>query len=542
MPQDSSRFWLCDFIFACAAALYAFLAMEGIALISGGGAVLDSDLATYAQTIAHSLYPANFISDPVLAGKSPAVDIDNLLSFIAMLVQSDDPPGLALLRSGAISIFIFYCGWYALGRWLFKSPALSALLAVICGITIWIEFGTFWGINHSDPVPRSLFAAFFPLLLLLALAAASKPSLRPVVMFLTGCGMWVHGVSALNCGAMFYCFFLFYKPEKASIESHLFNTAFSLLAFLLPIVIFLAPSFTGGKKLTPDELELFHTVFNLRWRLDYANAPQKLLRLITTFNPWSALALAGVCSWPFALYAGNPREKLLAKAYPCFILAMGLVALFSFAEFHYSPALGHIARGHELVRGIRFLIPLSIIMMGICLDRFIPRLILLPAIAISILLVLIFTVDRQYAAAQYALAQHLDISLPLVKTAENERQAAEKIRRLLEVAREIIPVGESVFVEDENLAMRHFALRPLAYAFKDGYIFYYNKDAAGAANWLKTGQLFSQKPDGLIQAWLFTKAPWLICRANIDTTRLEKFGIIEREFDGWLFVKRNGED
>lgn len=541
MASANSRLWLCDLLFLCAAALYAFLALEGIEIISGGGAVLDSDLSTYAQTIAHSLHPANFISDPVLYVNSPAVDIANLQSFIAALVMPPDSPGIGLLRAGAISIFIFYASWYILGRWLFKSPALAALLAVICGITIWIEYGTFWGINHSDPVPRSFFAALFPLLLLMTLAAASKPRLRPLAMFLTGCGMWAHGVSALNCGAMFFCFFLLYKPEKASLAKHLLNSALSLLAFLLSVAIFLAPSFVGGKALTPEELELLQTVFNLRWNADYSNSPHKLLRLATTFNPWSSLALGGLCCWPVALFFGKPREKLFAKAFPFFILGIAGVALFCFAEFHYAPALGRVAMGHELVRGIRFIIPLSILLMGATLDILMPRLILRPAIAVAILLVLIFTVDRQYGAAQYALAKHLDISLPLVEKAESERRNAEKTRRFLEIVKETIPEGETIFIQDENLAIRYFAFRPLAYAFKDGYIYYYNKDAAGAAKWLETARLRSRNPDGLVHAWLYAKAPWLICESDVDRKLLEKYGTIERELDGWLFVKRKSD-
>lgn len=538
MPRVISRSWLCDLLFVCAAALYAFLAMEGITMMSAGGVALDSDLATYAQTLAHGAHPANFTSDPLLGYNSPAVDIHNLQSFIARFLMPPDAPGLGLLRAGAIIIFIFYCSWYIMGRWLFKSPALAALLAVACGITVWIEYGTFWGVNHSDPVPRTFFAALFPLLLLFALIAARKPWLRPLAMLATGCGMWVHGLSALNCGAMFFCFFLFYKPENTTVKLHLANSTLSLLAFLLPVAIFLWPSMSGGRKFTEDEIAMFQAVFSQRWKTDYANSPQRLLRLVTTFNPWSSLSLAGFCCWLGALYFGSPRERLLAKACPFFIAAIGAVALFSFAEVYFAPDLGRVAMGHELVRGIRYLIPLSILMMGVCLDIFVPRLILLPAIAIAILLILIFTVDRQYAAAQYALAKRLHISLPLVENAEKVSKDAERMRRFLEVAQETIPEGEKIFMADGNMAIRHFALRPLAYAFKDGYIFYYNKDREGAAKWLETGRIFSREPDGIIQAWLYTQAPWLICKSGTDRVLLEKFGTVEGEFDGWLFVKR----
>lgn len=538
MLRKNSALFLCDLAFFCAAAFYAWLAMRGIAVISANGAVMDSDLDAYAEALAHILHPDIFGSDPVLSDWSPAVDLNTLQGFIAHLLVVDDNASLPFLRSGAIAIFLFYCGWYILGRWLFKRPSLAAVLAVVCGVTVWIEYGTFWGVNHSDPVPRVYFGAIFPLLALLALTAARRPLLRPAVMLLTGLSMWVHGVSALNCGAMFFVLFAVTRQKGAPLARHLAGLALSLAAFLAPVMVFLWPSFSGGRHFDGGELAVFAQLFDIRWQDDYSNSPQRLWHLLTTANAWSILGLAGICVWPLAMAKGNGNEKFFARACPAFLVGILAVAFFCFAESAYSAKFGRLAMGHELVRGIRFLVPLSITLIVIACHILVPRLLVTPCACVAIILVLIFTVDRQYVAAQYAFGKWLGISLPLSDRGEKERASAEKRRWLLEEIEKTVPVGESVFAEDEDRAIRHFARRPLAHAFKDGCVYYYNKDVEGARKWLAMEILRRQKPDGLVRAWLASGAPWLLCESGADREQLEKYGAVTRELDGWLLVRR----
>ena len=103
--------------------------------------------------------------------------------------------------------FLHFLAYYILGRCLFRSPSLAALLSILMSIAVHWSFGTFWGSMRSDPVPRIFYADLWPFLLLLACAAVKRPSLQPVVMFLSGCAMLVHTVSALMGGAMFFMAF-----------------------------------------------------------------------------------------------------------------------------------------------------------------------------------------------------------------------------------------------------------------------------------------------------------------------------------------------
>ncbi|MDE7241862.1 MAG: translation initiation factor 2, partial [Desulfovibrio sp.] len=244
--QKAPGLSLADILFVLGAALYAWLAFRGIVLLSASGTVLDSDLQTYAQGMARAFFPENFAADPILAHKGEANSIQNLQRWLAGLLLEQENFGVALLKAGCLAIFCFYCFWYALGRHLFGSPCLAALLAVCSGITIWVGWGTFWGVTHSDPVPRVFFAAIFPLLFWLALAALGRAWLRPVAMLACGCAMWVHGVSALNCGAMFFSAFFFLRAQGTGPAAHLLNLVLCLVAFLVPVCVFLSPSLTQG--------------------------------------------------------------------------------------------------------------------------------------------------------------------------------------------------------------------------------------------------------------------------------------------------------
>ena len=128
---------------------------------------MDSDLATYAQAMTHALHPDFFRFDPVLSNefarcryqqsgkacRNPAMPGDNVA--VAF-------PGR---RFGHLH---FYCGcgtYWGAGS---KARPFPPCFPCYAGITIWIEFGTFWGIKSFRSIPRVYFAAIFPLLLLFA--------------------------------------------------------------------------------------------------------------------------------------------------------------------------------------------------------------------------------------------------------------------------------------------------------------------------------------------------------------------------------------
>lgn len=535
-----TSYWLCDLAFFICAALLAWLAYKGILPISANGAVMDSDLQTYAQGMARASLPDYFTNDPVLHAATPANSIPNLERAIGSWLAPENGWASGLLAAGAVAIFIFYAGWYCLGRWLFASPALAALLAIACGITVWVGWGTFWGVTHSDPVPRVFFGALFPFLLWLALLALNRSWLRPLAMLCCGLAIWAHGISALNCGAMFFVAFLFIRGPEASLKAHLANCAICLVAFFIPVLIFLWPALNPGKTFTKEELAVFHELFELRWREDYGQFFRRLANFLSPFGQAFPILAGGMAGWIVILFLGKPRQRLLCKIAPCFLLALFLVAGFSWLETSYAAQIGRPPMGHELPRGMKFLVPLAWLLaiggIGCLAGKIARRLILIGALVIIPLL----THDRQIEAAQYALAQMTGIRMPLAAQAERDKAKAEEYAQTMRELERIVPKGEAVYCPEDAMATRYMALRPLAHSFKDGYAHFYNKDAARSAKWLELEKLAREGPDGFAKAWEASGAPWLLCRDSADKTAIEKIGEIKMIKNGWLLARKKG--
>lgn len=527
---------MADVLFVVGAAIFAMLAYHGIIAISHGGAFLDSDLMTYAQGMAGEARPEFFAGDPVLSARSPSNSIPNLERVLGGWLTPGNNWAEGLLKAGAVAIFIFYCSWYFLGRWLYGSPALAALLSLVCGITVWVGWGTFWGITHSDPIPRVFFGALLPILLWLGIAGITRPYLRPAAMGLAGLFMWVHGVSALNAGAMLFMVFLFNRAP--GYKHHFGNLAICLAAFLIPVAIFLWPSLHQGHTFTADELNLFRDMLELRWREDYGDFWVRLARF---FNPTSdvfPILLGGLAGFFVILFMGGQREKLLCRIYPCFIGGLLLVALFCWAESAWSPSLGRLPMGHELVRGMRFMVPISWMLAigGIaCLGGKWLRVGLLCATMCAILL---FSRDRQLMAAEYAITNLTGIRLPLSMEGEIEKAQSAHFAAVIEELQEIVPPGEAIYSPEDLMQIRYKALRPLAHAFKDGYIYYYNKDLEGSRNWLELEELRRSGPTGWQQAWQTSGAKWLLIRAGeIQSPQADMEIVLDK--NGWILARKN---
>ena len=148
-----------DLVFILLAAFYAVAVACGVPDMASGGADMDSDLSTYAFSMAGLAHPEYFVNDPILRTLTPANSFWNLFQFLADVLTPDNAYAVGLFRAGALTIFLGLCSAYALGRWLFSSPGLAAVLAMLFSVTIWVGWGTFWGLTHSDPIPRTLYAA-----------------------------------------------------------------------------------------------------------------------------------------------------------------------------------------------------------------------------------------------------------------------------------------------------------------------------------------------------------------------------------------------
>ncbi|MDO5483364.1 MAG: translation initiation factor 2, partial [Desulfovibrionaceae bacterium] len=315
-----------------------------------------------------------------------------------------------------------------------------------------------------------------------------------------------------------------------------------LILFFTPVLIFLWPSFFSNPDFTASDLETFQETFRLRWAKDYGPLEERLLSIPEKGSAFLTLTAAGGLSWLYVLRKGSPQARSLAGMYPAFVLALLLIMLFSWAEGRYASEIGRPPLGHELVRGIRFLVPLSWLMLIAALACVWERL----AQAVRVLLVLCFTVglflitpDRQNMAVQYVISQSTGLPLPMRAEAQASREAALAYREALEALDQLVPKDQLIYSNTNDMAVRYLLLRPLAHTFKDGYVFYYNKDVDGCRQWLRHTKLHNESPTSYINAWQLSDAPILFTNRKNDEKILNQYGKILWSNDTYMIVRKH---
>lgn len=569
---------LADCLIMFCFALFAIAACNGVLAISANGTELDSDLTTYIQGIVATNYHQDFLADPLLSKLTYTAYIANALcAFASLLCPQDMARGILL--AGGYVVFLHFASFYLLGRWIFGRPALALLLSLLCsGVTVWIEWGTFWGVLQSDPVPRSLFAALWPFALIAAIHGMGRQWPRPLVMLACGLGIYVNPVNSLACGAMFFAAFFFnpvpggqiienrnpkaidffhplrdgQEEHKVSISSHLIWLGIALFLFLLPVFHFLWPAF-NTKSLAPDEVEVLRQVLDLRWHEDYGQLFTRLLNLFRPTSEFSILPtlLPGLLCW-FVVNKLRRQQRdtvsadypcrwgrlfTLASMYPFFLLGLCFTVCVSLAEAALLPP-DRLPQGHELVRGLRYLIPLSWLMIVAMVALISARLPVVAWIAsvFTLGLILFFASDRQLIAANYTLAKLTGCGNALSRTAEEYENQALAKRKMIEKLALTVPKGELVYAESDAAIVRYIAHLPAVPNFKDGSPVYYDRNVELAHKWLEWRALEKEKY-GYLKIWEKSGARWMLTDRLNDIELLASKGEIVWQEAGRLLVK-----
>ena len=113
--RDCCRIRAVDIVALLLIAAYALAALAGVLEISANGTELDSDLGMYACITAGERHPESFSADPTAALHSHS--FWNAARYLGALLTPGNEYAVGLLRAGALGVFVFYAGFYLLGRW-----------------------------------------------------------------------------------------------------------------------------------------------------------------------------------------------------------------------------------------------------------------------------------------------------------------------------------------------------------------------------------------------------------------------------------------
>ena len=537
-----SRTFLADCFFCLLAGLFCFFALHGTLEMNPRAVNIDSDLQWYAQILETALHPEAFTADPVASLLPQDPGVPNLLTDLASWLGPTDHAPTNLLYVGSLAIFLHFLAYYALGRWLFGAPSLAAMLSLLMSVTVYWAYGTFWGNLHSDPVPRIFFAVLWPLMMALACLSVQRTVLRPLVLFLTGCAINVHTVSTLMFGPMLLMGFAL-LPQGQPWGRHVKTWLLGALCYLLPVAIYIWWLLGGLLSEAHDEA-LFAQVRAFRFAKDFQNLWLSLRDILANYTLIQPVLPAGALCW---WLAWRNRTKLPERVRSLLLLAPGMVlgmagmCVLCALEIWLATRLGRNNFSQEILRGTRFLVPLSWLMVASALLlvwRKLPEL-LRGGVALSFALCLcLFAQDKQVLAARHYVA--VATGATRLDTDEGQKMAKDgalQMEALTALQKSIRP-GELVFSDSEFMAVRYAAHCPMAPGFKDGNIIYYAKEPAIARRWVAMQRIIATSPQGWISVWRDGEAPLLLTRRVDCRDELLRLGDLLFENSSYLLLRR----
>ena len=535
--------WL-DAAFIVAVLLFAWSVQEGLWLATAHGVYnpYKSDVEEYSGRLASLAYPQNFAKDAMFGHESWSTSFPNMQVSLGKLFPTGDNFNWALMRQTAPLIIVFYLGFYIFGSWLFKSRGIGLLLACAMALPDITGFGTFWGILTQPPVPRSFFDALLPYYLIFAFWAASHPAWRPVVLFCAAAMAWAHTVSSLVMGGAWFVVYLVMKPEGWSRRSHILNLSFCFLAFLTPLLYFMLPSLLAKPERIDDPVfaEMFQKNFMERFGEPFEDLGSFFWRY-TFERPLFPLALAGIGT-TVALGSRKLRQICLI----CFLWLLGIVfcAVFiNWLEQAVSARLGRLSILHQLIRGLRFCIPIFYLMAACGLKSVYERSRESWRAGLTVALFLFLTIGiypylgRLAYYGAYWLGEETGarfwFSEMFDKQTREQKSRAEAMRAI----KDVVPPDGLVFSNKGDPAVRYYGLRSLDYSPTDGAHLYFQYDAEGCRRWLDNMEAL-RSPQGYIEAFKKSPADWLLTDRPEDEEALRSLGPVIWRDSGYLILRK----
>lgn len=528
-------------IFFCGILLILSLAVHtGRMGASINGVDLTTDAANYAAMAAAVAHPESFTRDDAFA--DPAVygsHVTSTVPFISALA-TDDNYGLAYLKLTGVHIFFHYITFYILGIVLLKQRWQAACFTLLMGQAYWIFWGTYWGGGYLDYTPRTTFEVVYPLFICAALALLRRPRWWPLFMGCCGLMVYVHSISALPAALGFWLGFALCRPTGVSLARHMAWMLFCGGCFLAAMGPFALSYLKPAPSLSSDDIAMLREVLLLRYDAEFTYYWQALGRYFLHYFilPLFPVGLAG--GWILHRW-GTAEEKAAAGQFAMWTLGvLGVVGLFILDQ-ETALRLGRHHYEFDLIRCLRFLLFFAMCtgFMGInVLLRILPPQRVwqrrLAALAWAGLFLGLF-IGGQSDQTRISLLWFWN----KLDSARYEEAYGPQLQRaaMIEALKTYTEPGAAIFYPEEDLAIRHNALRSLTHSWKDVGIFYYGKNIDKLRQWNRIHQQLLTSPTAYIDVARQTGADYLLSKRPQDRALLEKQGPVVWSGDGYVLIR-----
>ena len=449
------------------AAVLLFCAIAaGAFLIHGNGEYpfvwLGSDAAQIASFAAAWDHPEELRNDALLGDPANYRFYAALhVPLLRLLTLFSGDYGTSFLWLLGPTVFIQLLGFYWLGRALFADRFWALLLALVsAGTTLDFGGGEFWGV-WPDSLPRNLYQAILPFVLLVVLRWRTVPASWPLIMAGLGALMYLHPVSAPTWGAAVW---LGLATENRETSSQRISRLFlSGLLFVLVAGIFLWAFSRYQLPSSPTVAEQAHRLQDRLYGFESASYPVSYPVLLEMYSKHRLLLLAALASIAL-LWKVPPGNQPLWRLALVWLVGILLVSVGLPLLIQLVAGNPHTTAAQRvLIRGLRFLFPLVFIQCVwalAVLERASRR----PGARGAIL-----------ACGMLLSAVWLQANPPMLWPQELGRswgrsRNPDTLAILQAIRERTPPTARLLSFEDmqfEPLAIRYFSLRSLAYCYKD---------------------------------------------------------------------------
>lgn len=468
------------------------------------------DGGNVASIVAGWLHRDRFLHDLVLSNPSQSSFYMTVAIPVTMLlaqVTGDIGQAYLLLMGPILMLQLF--GFYRLGQSLYHSRIWAWVLAMLSIPPVYVFSGELWGVL-SSPLTRSLYGALFPFLLSLLLRWKQSGNLPFVAMLVCGIGVYIHPVSAPSVALACWIALLACKPDSIRWGHHFEKMVLAGGCFLLtalPFAIIFLSGFPSGEVLAGSDSgaqaarAMAEAVGSQYYHVGIAI--QMLLKGgVNNPSPtWGwvwVVWLAGVAGL-LKIDQLQPKARDDARLLRYFLLGLIIASVgIAWSDQYIAGLLARRPVEIDLIRNIRFIVPILLIGTVWLLAAFERRVASVPYLRASILMagpVICLLWWYQYPTPlSVAVNRLLDggIAVNELNRTANAR-IVDRIGRLPPHST-ILPLPQSLSqgeVELVGLGVRYGALQPVAHLWKDVNILSYS-GSPHVSDWLDTESELNQ--------------------------------------------------
>ncbi len=478
--------WLAVLTFLTFAVVYFLGRLQGnypVVVLTGDG----GNVASYAAALDH---PGWFQADPALgASNNIGIYATIHIPLIRALNHLTGDYGLAYAWLVLPQTFLQLLGFYILGRVLFKQRFWAFLLAFLTAMTVInIGLGEIWGV-WQDALPRVTFQSLLPFLLALTLIWKDRPGRWPWLMLFAGLLVYVHPVSAPAWGLAVWLSLWLLQPKGWTWQRRILVMLGLGVLFVVALTPFAIKYLSYRGRDQAADYNTVMTILQTYSPANLLNVPAAMGSFLWNMTRSLLLPVAVVgfaATWLLKKNDRTPVKVVLLWMAGLFITSV----LIPFAEQMIEQHFRILPLETELVRCIRYFVPLLLLFWVWPLAEWTPRLTNLrargAAIALGILLFGFWGATNRPAVRDIFQTFVCFTKARLVCTAPSPlNELILTLRTETQPGQGVLVFNEDTAFVSQSLSVRYAALRPLVYTLRDSGILGYSNRSA-LPGWLVT--------------------------------------------------------